>query len=89
MRAGGYRVANAPGHHRLTIELLPILLGDQQRRGATYLDACRRKRNATEYEHGDAITLAESRALLATVRELQEEALTWLTEEHPDLVGAC
>ena len=89
VRASGYRVASAPGHHRLTIELLPVLLGDQQRRGAMYLDACRRKRDVAEHEHADATTLAESRALLATVRELQEEALTWLTEEHPDLVGAC
>lgn len=88
MRAGGYRVANAPAHHRLTIELLPVLLGDQERRGATYLDACRRKRDVTEYEHGEAITLAESRALLAAVRELQEEVLAWLAEEHPELVGA-
>jgi hypothetical protein len=32
----------APGHHRLTIELLPMLLGGQWRRGATYPDACRR-----------------------------------------------
>jgi len=88
VRASGYRVASAPGHHRLTIELLPVLLGDQQRRGATYLDACRRKRDVAEHEHVEAITLAESRALLATVRELQEEALAWLAEEHPELVGA-
>lgn len=88
VHAGGYRVANAPGHHRLTIELLPVLLGDQQRRGATYLDACRRKRNVAEHDHADAITLAESRALRAAVRELQEEVLAWLAEEHPELVGA-
>ena len=86
--AGGYRVADAPGHQRLTIELLPVLLGEQQRRGATYLDACRRKRNVAEYERAEATTLAESQALHAAVRELQEEVLTWLAEEHPELFGA-
>jgi len=88
VRASGYRVASAPGHQRLTIELLPVLLGDQQRRGATYLEACRRKRDVAEYERADATTLAESRELRAAVQELQEEALTWLAEEHPELVGA-
>jgi hypothetical protein len=88
VRASGYRVASAPGHHRLTIELLPVLLGDRQRRGAAYLDACRRKRNVSEYERADATTLAESAALRAAVQELQEEVLTGLAEEHPQLVGA-
>jgi len=86
--AGGYRVADAPGHQRLTIELLPVLLGDQQLRGATYLEACRRRRDVAQDERVEAITPAESRALLAAVRELQEEVLTWLDEEHPELVGA-
>ena len=88
VRASGYRIADTPGHHRLTIELLPVLLGDQQRRGATYLDACRRKRDVAEHGHAEAITVAESRALGALVRELQEEVLTWLAEVHPELVGA-
>jgi len=88
VRASGYRVTSAPGHSRLAIELLPVLLGDQQRRGATYLDACRRKRNVAEYERAEATTLAESQALHAAVRELQEEVLTWLAEEHPELFGA-
>jgi hypothetical protein len=88
VRASGYRVANAPEHDRLTIELLPVLLGDQQRRGATYLEACRRKRDVAEYEHADTITLAESQALRTAVRELREAVLAWLGEEHPELVGA-
>ena len=87
VRAGGYRVASVAGHHRLTIELLPVLLGEQQRRGATYLDACRRKRNVAEYERADATSPAEAKALGAAVRELQVEVLTWLTEKHPELVG--
>ena len=39
VRANAYRVAGAPGHHRLTIELLPVFLGDRQRQASTYLDA--------------------------------------------------
>ena len=86
--AHGYRVANTSGHHRLTIELLPVLLGDQQRRGATYLDACRRKRSTAEHERAAAITAGESQALRAAAQELQEEVFTWFSEEHPELLGA-
>ena len=87
VRASGYRVASAAGHHRLTIELLPVFLGEQQRRGAIYLDACRRKRNVAEYERAEALTAAEAQALRATAQELREEVLAWLAEEHQELLG--
>ena len=63
-----------------------MLLGDQQRRGATYLDACRRKRNIAQYDHADSISLAESQALRAAARELQEQVVAWLAEMHPELL---
>ena len=88
VRASSYRVASAPGHHRLTIELLPILLGDQQRRGATYLDACRRKRNIAHYDRADTVTPAEGQALRAAAGELRGEVFAWLTEVHPELLGS-
>ena len=86
--ADGYRVATTSGHHRLAIQLLPVLLGDRQRRGATYLDACRRKRSTAEHECAEAITAGESKALRAAAQELQEEVLTWLNEAHPELLRA-
>jgi len=88
VRAAGYRVANAPGHHPITIALLPVLLGDQQRRGAIYLDACRRERSTAEHRRAEAITAGEARALRVAATELQEEVLTWFAEEHPELLGA-
>ncbi len=86
VRAGAYRVAGAPEDHQLTIALLPVFLGDEQRRGATYLDACRRKRDVARYDRADAISAAEARALRAAARELQDEVLAWLAEVHPELL---
>jgi len=88
VRAEGYRVAGAADHQRLTIELLPLLLGEQQRRGAAYLDACRRKRDVAGHERAVTITSVEAQALRAAARELREEVLAWLAEEHPELLGA-
>jgi len=87
VRAGAYRVAGAPGHHRLTIALLPVFLGDGQRRGATYLDACRRKRNVAQYDRADTVSPAEARALRAAARELQDAVIAWLAETHPELLS--
>ena len=87
VRANALRVAAAPGHHRLTIDLLPVFMGDQQRRGATYLDACRRKRNVAQYDRSDTVTPAEAQALRAAARELREEVLAWLAEAHPELLS--
>jgi hypothetical protein len=86
--ADGYRVANTSGRHRLTIELLPVLLGDQQRRGAAYLDACRRERSTAEHARAEAIAASEAKALRIAARELREEVLTWLAEEHAELLDA-
>ena len=41
----GYRVASAPGHHRLTFEAAKLALGKPGAQLADYFDACRRKRN--------------------------------------------
>lgn len=83
--ASGYRVGHVPGHHRLTIGLLPELKGEAERRRATYLDACRRKRNAADYERVGAVSLTEVDALCSAARELREDVAAWLATEHPEL----
>ncbi len=88
VRASAFRVADASAHQRLTIALLPVFLGDGQRRGATYLDACRRKRNVAQYDRADTISPAESKALLAAARELQDEVIAWLAEVRPELLSS-
>ena len=50
-------------------------------RGATYLDACRRKRNVAPYDHADSITPAEAQALRAAAGELRGEVFAWLTDD--------
>lgn len=47
----GYRLANAPGHHRLTFEAVRLALGPAAAKFLDYLEVCRRKRNAIDYDH--------------------------------------
>src|SRR5256885_17143354 len=47
--ASGYRPEKALQHYR-TIAALPLILGDGHNDDATYLEACRIKRNTVEYD---------------------------------------
>src|SRR5437667_6671238 len=51
--ASGYRPEKALQHYR-TIAALPLVLGDGHKDDATYLEACRMKRNTGEYDTADA-----------------------------------
>jgi hypothetical protein len=79
------RVGRVPGHHRLTIDLLPVLVGAHESTRATYFDACRRKRNQADYERAGAVTTAEVDALLKAAVEFRQDVLTWLESDHPML----
>jgi len=46
----GYRIASAPGHHRLHFEAAGIALGSKAKRFLDYFDTCRRKRNVIDYD---------------------------------------
>jgi hypothetical protein len=81
--ASGYRVGRVPGHHRLTIDLLPVLLGARERTRASYFDACRRKRNQVDYERAGAATAAEVEALIEAAAEFRQDVLRWLESDHP------
>ena len=81
--ASGYRVGRVPGHHRLTIDLLPVLVGAHERSRASYFDACRRKRNQADYERAGAATTAEVEALIEAAAEFRQDVLMWLESDHP------
>lgn len=85
--ASGYRLGRLPGHHRLTIDLLPVLVGAHEGGRASYFDACRRKRNQADYERAGAITKAEVDALTEAAAEFRQDVLKWLESDHPLLAS--
>src|SRR5688572_17385956 len=56
VRAKGYRLASAQGHHQTAIQTLPLTLGYDATRTQA-LDGMRRKRNGIDYE-ADFVTEA-------------------------------
>lgn len=49
LRAEGYRASHGPQHYR-SIQAMTLILGPGKKADATYLDACRVKRNKVEYD---------------------------------------
>ena len=85
LRAAGYRTAGG-GHHWMTFQALPRVMGDIEQERADYFDACRRKRNIADYDASGEIAEAEVRELNVEAALFRDEVLTWLREKHPDMV---
>ncbi len=77
VRAQGFRV-KGQGHHMYTIALIPLILGASRKDDADYLETCRRKRNAIEYDYVGGATAEDVKELREFVQEFQKEILLWL-----------
>jgi hypothetical protein len=87
LRASGYRTSSATaGHHRVTLALLPELLGPEQADRTMFLDSCRRARNQADYDRVDVTSEADLVELLEDAWALRSEVLDWLRRVHPELV---
>ena len=82
----GYRAERTLQHYR-TIQAMPLVLGAERKEDAKYLDACRKKRNIVEYDYVGGATADDANELIAFVRDLREEVLTWLKENHSELLS--
>jgi hypothetical protein len=87
MHASGYRPEKTLQHYR-TLQALPLILGEERKPDADYLDACRIKRNTVEYDYAGAATRKDARELIEFTRELRETVIKWLEREHIELLFA-
>ena len=86
LAAAGYRPVRDQKHYR-TIAALPLILGDELKELAGFLDTCRTKRHEVTYEGAAVISDAEADELIEAVKELQSAVLSWLRRTHPALLG--
>ena len=83
--AEGYRPEKNLAHYR-TLQSLPLILGDAHKQDASYLDACRNKRNTVEYDSVGGATVDDVTELISFVEELREKVLKWMKEKHSELI---
>jgi len=84
LRAEGYRAGHGLQHYR-TIVAMPLILGEDRKPDAEYLDACRIKRNTVEYDYVGGASEQDAEELIAFVKTLRQTVLSWLQEHHPEL----
>ena len=85
LAASGFRTTGT-GHHWVTFNVLPELLGPGFQDLAEYFDQCRNKRNLSDYDRAGEISEAEAVELLKEARKFRTTVLNWLKEHHPKLV---
>jgi len=85
LRAEGYRAVHGLQHYR-TIMAMPLALGQARKTDADYLDACRKKRNAVEYDYVGGASEADADELAAFTADFKDEVLRWLRENHSELL---
>jgi hypothetical protein len=73
------------GHHWRTLALLPELMGPDQAARKTYLDSCRRARNAADYDRAGVVSESELTELLEDTLAFRNDVIDWLRSTHPDL----
>ncbi len=83
--AEGYRPVQSLAHYR-TLQALPLILGEDRKADADYLDACRTKRNTVEYSSVGSATRADADELIEFVESLKRDVMEWLHSRRPDLV---
>jgi uncharacterized protein (UPF0332 family) len=83
--AEGYRPTHSQAHYR-ALQSFPLILGAERTADATYLEACRVKRNAVEYDYVGGATGADADELIEFTESLEQDVLRWFRERHPELL---
>ena len=81
----GFRLANTPGHHRLTFEVARLALGTTAVRSLDFFEACRRKRNVIDYDHASVATHTEAEEIVAEAQAFFELVERWIAANHAKL----
>jgi len=83
--AEGFKSERTLQHYR-TIQAMPLILGENRKNDAQYLDTCRSKRNIVEYDRVRVVTEQDADELIEFVLELKNDVINWLKEHRPELI---
>jgi len=85
LRAEGYRPAHGLQHYR-TLTAISLILGEARKDDADYLDSCRTKRNAVEYDHVGGASDNDAGELLEFAEAFRADVGSWLKAKHSELL---
>lgn len=82
--AAGYKTYGS-AHHYTTFQSLKEILPADYCRLMDYFDACRSKRNISDYDRAGGISGRDADEILAEAKEFKKVVLAWLKANHPKL----
>ena len=86
LRAKGYRTnPSQAGHHRICIQVLPLIMGKKYTPFSDYLNTCRLKRHACEYTAVDEVSEKEASQLIEKTEAFYKEVVIWLKGYFPEI----
>ncbi len=86
LRAYGLRTnPNKTGHHRISIDALPEIIGEEFQDLSDYLNACRIKRNICDYTSSGEISETEALEITREIKEFKVVVVKWIKKTHPHL----
>ncbi len=85
LRVSGYR-SSGLGHHWITFQALPFVMGDTLQGLADYFNGCRSKRNTADYDAAGGISDLEVAELYNEALLFRSQVINWLRESHLDLI---
>ncbi|MBT3393608.1 MAG: hypothetical protein HN411_00665 [Waddliaceae bacterium] len=84
LRISGYRTGPMSGHHKNTFAILPELVGSDLEDYSNYFEACRMKRNMSEYTSSGEISKSEADEILHEVQMFETLVKNWINEHYSD-----
>jgi len=86
LAVSGFRATAQRGHHVVTWQAVPELMGPDIGAMAVYFDSCRTLRNRSDYDRVGVVSEAEVDEVLRETDAFRDQVVGWLTREHPRLV---
>lgn len=81
----GYKPRGA-GHHFTVFQCMKEIMGKDYYDLADYFDACRAKRNVTDYDYAGTISRTEAQELIKEAKDFLHVVLDWLNQYYPKFV---
>lgn len=88
LRVSGFRTnPNKAGHHRISIDALTEILGKEFQDIADYLNACRIKRNISDYTSSGEVSEAEATEIIKEAKGFKASVTKWIKNFHPQFLA--
>jgi len=84
--ASAFRATAQRGHHVVTWQAVPELMGADIGVTAVYFDSCRALRNRSDYDRVGVVSEADVAEVLRETDAFRSQVIDWLSREHPRLV---